>query len=99
MVDYMSAKIAIKFNIPLFEQNEIPDIRATGFLHNSLGFIGIGLWPAALFHLIEKKKDNLEVSNLDRDIMKYLYLIFTLIFLLFNQFLFLFYLNILYISI
>lgn len=56
MVDYMSAKIAIKFNIPLFEQNEIPDIRATGFLHNSLGFIGIGLWPAALFHLIEKKK-------------------------------------------
>lgn len=52
----MNAKIAIKFNIPLFEQNEIPDIRATGFLHNSLGFIGNGLWPAALFHLIEKKK-------------------------------------------
>lgn len=56
MVDYMNAKIAIKFNIPLFEQNEIPDIRATGFLHNSLGFIGNGLWPAALFRLIEKKK-------------------------------------------
>lgn len=90
MVDYMNAKIAIKFNIPLFEQNEIPDIRATGFLHNSLGFIGNGLWPAALFHLIEKKKNiiSVEVSNLDRDIVKCLYLVFALIFIIQPIFLF-----------
>lgn len=81
----MNAKIAIKFNIPLFEQNEIPDIRATGFLHNSLGFIGNDLWPAALFRLIEKKKITSELSkfNLDRDIMKCLKTLFQPVFFLF----------------
>ena len=83
----MNAKIAIKFNIPLFEQNEIPDIRATGFLHNSLGFIGNGLWPAA-FNRKKKNITSVEVSNLDRDIVKCLYFVFALIFIIQPIFLF-----------